>query len=91
LVYQDNHINKSRLWYFASANNALVEIDGERKTVWLPTYGYGRWSNLEVTDRMNDTIWSQLGFETRMVGDFHPFAVNLGALRCVTKCLVRSR
>jgi hypothetical protein len=91
LVYQDNHISKARQWYFASANNALVEIDGARKTVWLPTYGYGCWAALEATDRINEQIWRELGFSVRTLGDFHPFAVNLGALRCMTKCLVRSR
>jgi hypothetical protein len=90
LVYQDNHITKARQWYFASANNALVEIDGERKKVWLPTYGHGRWSDLEVIDRINSDIWEQLGFETQSLGDFHPFALNLGALRCMAKCLERS-
>ena len=91
LVYQDNHITKTRLWYFASANNALVEIDGERKTVWLPTYGHSEWVKLEATDRINEDIWRRLGFETRTLGDFHPFALNLGALRCMAKCLTRSR
>jgi len=91
LVFQDDHINKTRHWYFASANNALVEIDGAQKTVWLPTYGHGHWSALELTDRINEKVWQQLGFETRALGDFHQFALNLGSLRCITKCLVRSR
>ena len=90
LVYQDNHIAKVRHWYFASANNALVEIDGSEKTVWLPTYGHGSWSALEATDRSNEEIWQGLGFETRMLKNFHPFAMNLGAIHCIAKCLVRS-
>jgi len=91
LVFQDNHISKARQWYFASANNALVEIDGPLKTVWLPTYGYGCWDVLEATDRTNEEIWRELGFSVRTLGDFHPFAVNLGALRCMTKCLIRGK
>lgn len=90
LVYQDNHIAQGRHWYFASANNALVEIDGQKKTVWLPTYGHGDWRALEATDRLNEKIWRQLGFETHMMTDFHPFAMNLGALHCMAKCLLRS-
>jgi hypothetical protein len=90
LVYQDNHIAKVRHWYFASANNALVEIDGQKKTVWLPTYGHGQWCALDATDRFNAEIWQQLGFETRLLGNFHPFAMNLGAIHCMTKCVVRS-
>lgn len=90
LVYQDNHIAKGRHWYFASANNALVEIDGQKRTVWLPTYGHGDWRALEATDRLNEEIWRQLGFETHMMTDFHPFAMNLGALHCMAKCLLRS-
>lgn len=91
LVYQDNHITKTRLWYFDSANNALVEIDGASKTVWLPTYGHDDWIGLATTDRINEEIWRRLGFEPRTLGNFHPFAVNLGALRCMAKCLVRRR
>lgn len=91
LVYADNHITKVRHWYFASSNNAIVEIDGTRRSVWLPTYGHGRWKALEATDRRNEEIWREMGFETSLLGDFHPFISNLGALRCMTKCLVRSR
>jgi len=89
LVFQDNHITRVRNWYFASANNAIVEIDGRKHTVWLPTYGHGVRSALEVTDRLNEEIWQKLGFETRMLTDFNTFALNLGAAHCMAKCLLR--
>jgi len=89
LVFDDNPISRVRHWYFATANNALVEIDCKRNTVWLPTYGHGDWSVLEKTDRLNEEIWRNLGFETRMLTDFNQFAVNLGAAHCMAKCIVR--
>lgn len=89
LTFVDNHISKVRHWYFASSNNALVEINGRSKTVWLPSYGHGRWHSLEEIDRANEDIWKQLGFSTQTLTDFHPFAMNLGSLRCMAKCLVR--
>jgi NAD(P)-dependent dehydrogenase (short-subunit alcohol dehydrogenase family) len=70
--------------------NVCAKIDGDTKTVWLPTYGHGNWGALAMLDRVNGEIWERLGFEVRMMGDFHPFAVNLGALRCMAKCLDRS-
>lgn len=90
LVYHDNHITKVRHWYFASSNNAIVETDGRRRAVWLPTYGHGCWRELEATDRRNEEIWRDMGFEAFLLGDFHPFVSNLGSLRCMTKCLIRS-
>jgi hypothetical protein len=89
LIYHDNQITKTRHWYFASANNALVEIDGSTKNVWLPTYGHGLWKALVTTDRMNEAIWQRLGFNTRLLGDYNQFAVNLGSLHCLVKCLAR--
>ncbi len=91
LVYHDNHMMKTRHWYFATANNALVEIDGCDKNVWLPTYGDGSSRALEKTDRLNEEIWQRLGFKTYLLGDNNPFAVNLGAIRCLAKCILRGR
>lgn len=82
-------LSKVRHWYFASSNNAIVEIDGQGRTVWLPTYGHGCWRDLEVTDRLNEGLWQELGFETRMLRNFHPFAMNLGAVHCMIQCLRR--
>lgn len=90
LVYEDDAQNKVRSWYFATSNNCLVQIDSQAKNiVWLPTYGHGNWKKLQVTDTANRSIWETLGFEVRQLGDFHPFAANLGALHCIKKFLNR--
>lgn len=79
-----------RLWYFAGANNCLVQIDtAAGDHVWLPTYGHGPWAELAVVDGANRRIWEGLGFEVHEVRDFHPFAQRLGALHCITKFLAR--
>lgn len=91
LVYQDDQRERFRSWYFATSNNALVEVDGTNKKVWFPTYGYGVWSNLTATDNENKRIWEELGFEVNMLGDFHPFAYNLGAAHCITKFINRNK
>jgi hypothetical protein len=90
LVRHDDELNRVRSWYFASSNNALVEITADRKRVWLPTYCNEEHPELKITDRVNAEIWRGLGFETEALGDFHPFAQNLGAAHCLTKCLARS-
>jgi hypothetical protein len=80
-----------RLWYFATSNNCLVQIDAaEGDHVWLPTYGHGPWRELAATDDANRRIWAGLGFVTHQVADFHAFAQRLGALHCVTKFIERS-
>lgn len=79
-----------RTYYFATANNALVENSANRKQVWLPSYGHGAWPELSATDLENKSIWEQLGFSVHMLGDFHPFAQNLGAVHCISKYLRRS-
>lgn len=90
LVYLDDPRDKVRAWYFATANNALVQDTPDDRVVLLPTYGHGEWSELAVTDVANAELWSELGFEPRMLGDFHPFAENLGAVHCIKKYLARS-
>ena len=88
-VYVDYPGDRLRQWYFATSNNCLVEITDDSKRVWLPTYGHGPWSALEATDRANRDIWEGLGFEVVALGDYHPFAQNLGALHCIKKYLAR--
>lgn len=91
LVYVDDPSEKARLWYFATANNALVQIaQGNAKDVWLPSYGFGNWTSLALTDAENKRIWESLGFRVQMLGDFHPFAENLGAVHCIKKYLGRA-
>ncbi len=90
LVYVDDPESKERIWYFATSNNALVEITaGGAKTVWLPTYGHGNWSALEATDRRNCEIWEGLGFAVKTLVDYHPFAAELGSVHCIKKYLQR--
>lgn len=89
LAYMDNSREKVRTWYFATANNALVEIDKDARRVWLPSYGHARWKNLERTDTRNCSIWEDLGFDVTLLGDFHPLAENLGAVHCIKKYLAR--
>ena len=89
LVYVDDAEARSRYWYFATANNALVEITDDRRRVWLPAYGFGAWTDLSATDRANVEVWRKLGFEATLLADFHPFAENLGAVHCIKKYLSR--
>jgi hypothetical protein len=89
-VYLDDPDEKERMWYFASSNNALVEISGdEHKTVYLPTYGHGAWKELQKTDEANQKIWEELGFKVIMLGDFHPFAEHSGSLHCIVRYVER--
>lgn len=90
-VYMDDPESRVRTWYFATANNALVQISGQAgHRVWLPTYGHGRWTALQKTDEINREIWQSLGFSVTLLGDFHPFAENLGAVHCIKKYLNRT-
>ncbi|WP_108811916.1 hypothetical protein [Sphingorhabdus sp. Alg231-15] len=91
LTYIDDPSEKHRSWYFATSNNALVEIDDQNKTVWLPTYGHRIWPELKKTDDANKEIWKSEGFKVIQLGDFHPYAENLGAAHCITKYIDRTR
>jgi hypothetical protein len=91
LVYVEDSSAKERIWYFATSNNALVQItQSGSKDVWLPCYGFGNWTSLSLTDAENKRIWESLGFQVQMLGDFHPFAENLGAVHCIKKYLARA-
>ena len=90
LTYIDEPEYKERNWYFAAANNALVEIrNPQDKTVWLPTYGYGNWQELEKTDQANREIWERMGFKVILLEDYHAFAENSGSVHCIKKYLAR--
>ena len=78
-----------RRWYHATSNNCLVQIDGDGRDVWLPTYGHGDQRALEASDRSHRRTWEQLGFTVHQLGDFNAFAYNLGALHCIKKYLAR--
>jgi len=88
-VFVDFPDERLRQWYFATSNNCLVEITASTKRVWLPTYGHGPWEALRATDQANLEIWQGLGFDVVQLGDYHPFAQNLGAVHCIKKYLSR--
>jgi hypothetical protein len=90
LTYVDDDETLARNWYFASANNALVEITNESKTIWMPSYGFGDWKYLSATDEANKAVWESLEFEVITIDDIHPFAEHSGALHCIKKVLQRS-
>jgi hypothetical protein len=90
LTYVDDTEARERYWYFATANNALVHRPaGSDNVVLLPSYGHGPYEHLKATDARNREVWEELGFEVRMLGDFHPFAQGLGAVHCIKKYLAR--
>ncbi len=78
-----------RNWYFATSNNALVEITDSCKRVWLPTYGYDEFQYLQDSDKKNQEIWENLGFEVTMLPNCHILASGLGAVHCIQKYLDR--
>ena len=78
-----------RNWYFATSNNALVEITDTFKRVWLPTYGYDEFKYLEDSDKKNQDIWENLGFEVTMLPNCHILASGLGAVHCIQKYIER--
>lgn len=79
-----------RRWYFATANNALVEITSSSKTVWLPTYGHGPYAYLKASDDANAKLWTDLGFAVKLLPSFHRLARGLGAVHCIQKYLERT-
>jgi hypothetical protein len=89
LVVSEDEDARERMWYFATSNNAIVQVERNTKTVWLPSYGHGHFKDLEITDNENKRIWKALGFRVHMLTDFHPYAYDLGAAHCIKKYLVR--
>jgi hypothetical protein len=92
LVYADDVDARLRSWYFATSCNVLVHAPaGERPVVFIPTYAHGPFAGvLDATDARNAEIWKDLGYDVVPLGDFHPFASNLGAAHCIKKYLARS-
>jgi hypothetical protein len=91
LVYADDPDARVRSWYFATSSNVLVHAPaGERPSVFIPTYAHGPFAGvLDATDARNAEIWEGLGHDVVALGDFHPFASNLGAAHCIKKYLRR--
>lgn len=96
LTYQEIG-RKKRLWYWASYNNALVEINGEENKALLPSYGTEKdevnphWAGLKKYDDENHEIFQREGFKTyRFHNNFHFLSERSGSLHCIVKCLSRS-
>lgn len=87
MAYDDDDVNKTRYWYFATGNNVITQ-DNPKK-VWIPSYGHDNWGKLQATDAQNKQIWEGLGYAVEMLPNFHPFAANLGAAHCISKYLKR--
>jgi hypothetical protein len=87
MAYDDDDVDRTRYWYFATGNNVLTQDSPKR--VWIPSYGHGPWAKLAATDALHKRIWTDLGYEVVMLPDFHPFAANLGAAHCIKKYLGR--
>jgi hypothetical protein len=78
-----------RTWYHATTNNCLVVVDGDDRRAWLPTYGHPPFEELAATDDDHRRRWDAVGFAVTQLGDFHPFAMRMGALHCIKKYLAR--
>ena len=85
-----------RDFYFATYNNCLVQSVPNARCVYYPTYGYsntnrhGDFAWMSILDTWVKDFWCNRSYEPNPLTDFHPFAVNLGALHCITKYLARS-
>lgn len=86
---EEVEVDGVRLWYHATSNNCLVQIDDAARDVWLPTYGHAELEPLGAIDAEHRRIWEALGFSVSQLGDFNPFAFNLGALHCIKKYVAR--
>ena len=89
-AYFVDHANKEIKWYFATPNNALVQVLNNEKQIWLPQYGFGAFAELAATDKQTKDILENEGFTVHALSDFHPFAAGLGAVHCITKYIGRS-
>ncbi|WP_337658909.1 hypothetical protein [Sphingorhabdus sp. Alg231-15] len=90
MIYMDNVDEQMRIWFYASSNNLLVQCsDVEGNIVWMPEYGHDNWPELTKTDEANREIWTNLGYEVRMIPDGQRLAENLGGLHCLTNVLKR--
>jgi len=76
--------------YYCFYNNSLIEIDGNSKRIWMPTFGHWHWKkSLRQYDIANREIWHDLGFEVTELMSFHPFVKQKAGVRCVTKYMGR--
>lgn len=77
-------------YYPCLYNNAIVEITGKKKRVWLPTFAHDKWKSILIDfEKDNIDLWQSLGFEVIQLMNFHPFIENRGAVNCIVKQLER--
>jgi len=88
LAFLDNRDKRTRVWYFATSNNVLVQDDPP--IAWMPSYGHGRWKALARTDAVNREIWERSGYEVRMLPNCHALAAWHGGPNCISKCMGRA-
>lgn len=98
-IFHDQFSIKTRLWYFATYNNAIVQNcrhrpqDGESFVI-LPSYGDDQsvddeLQRLATVDKFVAGVWRDLGFTPILIPKLQPCAVRQGALHCMTKYLSR--
>lgn len=79
-----------RDWHHITWNNCLVEHSTSYgKHVYLPTFGWGSYSDLKVIDHEMKSIWETLGFTVHLLDDFNEFAKRQGVVHCIKKYLSR--
>ena len=89
--FSQNGVTKPflREWYFATSNNLITEVYEDKKTVFMPHYGFGNFPEFAAIDDANIKIWQDREFKVISLGDYHSFASNLGAAHCITKYMGR--
>lgn len=86
----DKSVVRIRDWHHITWNNCLVENSiSKGKHVYLPTFGWGEYTDLQVIDHEMKSIWEELGFTVHMLGDFNAFARRQGVVHCIKKYLSR--
>lgn len=87
---ENSTLLSGRQWYFATANNCLVQTvtPGENYVI-LPTYAHGDYAWLKPVDEKNKQLWSCMNYEVKELPDFHPFAQRSGSVHCIKKYLGR--
>jgi hypothetical protein len=79
-----------RAWHHITWNNCLVEASAQAgDQVYLPTFGHGAYAHLAPIDAHMSEMWTALGYQVHLLGDFNPFAERQGVVHCIKKYLAR--
>ena len=79
-----------RTWYFTTYNNCLIQVSDNNNVVWMPTYGYGDWSDLSGVDDAAADRYKALGFTVNRLPNCTDLIHLGGAVHCLAKCLRRT-